>query len=274
MLHQGYDQLRIFANNLNISRTLNSDRLVLIAAFVKAYHDFIIEVIANGELAFTAISLSLYLALYKFIKFELLHFSVFRNQFANLVIFEELSIIVFDNSIKVILLPLNLFFIRKSMQRFNNILNLCVANLFYFFLCCFDFLFLSVLCALFNSHKFVFMVIHILLRCFCFVALILSEPIVEVLHVNGSAELYHKKGSVLLLEHMSYFSMLAKIFAKELVATFGVEEAFYSPNAYSVCGVLLFDFFLKFLKVGSFSFWCFLHYNKQIIIIAFLVKCI
>jgi hypothetical protein len=115
MFHQCYYQLGIFTDNLNVSWALNSNRLILIAAFVKAYHDFIIEVIANCKLTFAAISFSLYLAFDEFIKFELLHFSVFRNQFANLIIFKELPIIVFDDSIKIIFFPLYLLFIRKSM---------------------------------------------------------------------------------------------------------------------------------------------------------------
>ena len=73
-LKQSHNKFGVLTDDLNISWGFYSYGSVLIAAFVKAHYYLFLHVIANGELAFTSISLSFLVALYELIQPQLFQF--------------------------------------------------------------------------------------------------------------------------------------------------------------------------------------------------------
>jgi len=54
---------------------------------------------------------------------------------------------------------------------------------------------------------------------------------VKIFYIYRLRKFYYEEGFIFLLEKLGYIGMLSKVFAKVLVALFGVEKFLNSPNA-------------------------------------------
>lgn len=164
MFEKGHNKFRIFTDDFYISRTFNCNSLIVIATFIETNHNFIFKIISDGKLTLATISLSVHIALYEFIKLQLLELFVFFHPSHHFTIFKELSIIVFNDSINFSYFGSYLLFIRKAVKRRYNILNFRVTYFFPLLLSCFYFLLFRYFLALFDSDKILLRELHSLLR--------------------------------------------------------------------------------------------------------------
>jgi hypothetical protein len=167
--------------------------LILIASLVEAYDDFLVDAVANSKLALATISLSLCVAFDEFGEFQLRDLYPFFEKFVDLVVPKELSVVVLNYSVQILLFPLDLLFIGHRMQRFNYIFNFCIPHLLPILLSGLHFSFLRCPGALFNGHELMIVDAHTFLHGFGLDSFAFGKFCIKLIHGNGRAEFDDKE---------------------------------------------------------------------------------
>lgn len=218
VLGEGRDQLGVLADGLDVSEGLNSDGIVLVAAFVESHDDLPLEVIADRHFALAAVPLLLLGALDDLIKHQLLHLFALLQSADDLRVSEELPVVVLQYTIEILSLTLQLFRVIQGMQGFNDIFDLCVFDLLKLFRGCNELPLLGRSLNLFNGEELLLRELHSFLQCFGFDPLVLRVLGVELLGRYGRAEPDYEEGLAFLLQKMGEISVFSEIFAEIFIA--------------------------------------------------------
>ena len=160
MFKQSNNKFSIFANNLNIFRTLDCDSTVAVTSLVESDGYLSIDVVSNCKLTFTSIALFLGLAGHKLIQGKLFEFLSVFDSFCHFVVFVKLPVVVFNYSVYIFHLCRYLLFISHIVQRRHDILNLRISHLLPILLSCLHFSFLCWFCAVLNTDELCLVVHH------------------------------------------------------------------------------------------------------------------